>query len=79
MVRRQPPRENPLKVLFDYLDDTVLGDPKKLAEMVKRQRRMLQSAYHPDSNLNGPFSNDEAEARSKTINASNELDWLTEA
>src|SRR3989344_957925 len=79
MVRRQPPRENPLKVLFDYLDDTVLGDPKKLAEMVKRQRRILQSAYHPDSNLNGPFSNDEAEARSKTINASNELDWLTDA
>lgn len=61
MVRRQPPEENPLKVLFNYLDDEILYDPKKLSKIVRTQIRMLQTAFHPDSNRNGPFSNEEAE------------------
>lgn len=78
MPRKQPPKDNPLRVLFDYVDDDILKDPKKLSEIVKRQKRMLQSAFHPDLNRSGPFSNEEAEARSKAINGSPELELLVD-
>lgn len=72
------PQENPLGILFDYLDEGILNDPKKLSELARRQRRMLLAAYHPEANIKGPFPVKEAENRFKKINDSKELENLAD-